>query len=146
MGETGSQETGSSTDLRWSIMASLLGTNLAIMLFHGLEQELRPTKTRELALIIIAASMPFQAVYFMVQAFVLESKDKIDDKNYSLLMKLSALCQAISYLSIIGLAIIWYNMSKFIGTVFVGSAIVAVILVKLAFSQANVSQENEIMS
>ena len=137
MGETGSQETGSSTDLRWSIMASLLGTNLAIMLFHGLEQELRPTKTRELALIIIAASMPFQAVYFMVHAFVLESKDSIEDSNYSLLMRLSALCQAISYFSIIGLAIIWYNMSEFIGGVFVLSALGAIILVRLAFSQAN---------
>ena len=137
MSEASSQETGSSTDLRWSIMASLLGTNLAIMLFHGLEQELRPTKTRELALIIIAASMPFQAVYFMFHAFVLESKDSIAESNYSLLMRLSALCQAISYFSIVGLAIIWYNMSEFIGGVFVLSALGAIVLVRLAFSQAN---------
>ncbi|MEK9730279.1 MAG: hypothetical protein VW230_00820 [Candidatus Poseidoniales archaeon] len=134
-----SQETGSSTDLRWSIMASLLGTNLAIMLFHGLEQEHNPTDIREFALIIIAASMPFQAVYFMVHAFVLESKETIHDSNYSLLMKLSALCQAISYFSIVGLAIIWYNMSEFIGAVFVLSALAAIVLVRLAFSQANLS-------
>jgi hypothetical protein len=137
MAGPGSQETGSSTDLRWSIMASLLGTNLAIMLFHGLEQEHNPTDIREFALIIIAASMPFQAVYFMVHAFVLESKETIHDSNYSLLMKLSALCQAISYFSIVGLAIIWYNMSEFIGAVFVLSALAAIVLVRLAFSQAN---------
>lgn len=139
MSEASSQETGSSTDLRWSIMASLLGTNLAIMLFHGLEQEHYPTKTREFALILIAASMPFQAVYFMVHAFVLESKESIADSNYSLLMRLSALCQTISYVSIVGLAIIWYNMSEFIGGVFILSALCAIILVRLAFSQANIN-------
>ncbi|MDA0842610.1 MAG: hypothetical protein O2866_04840 [archaeon] len=134
-----SQVTGSSTDLRWSIMASLLGTNLAIMLFHGLEQEHNPTDIREFALIIIVASMPFQAVYFMVQAFVLESKETLNDSNYSLLMKLSALCQAISYFSIVGLAIIWYNMSGVIGAVFALSALAAIVLVRLAFSQVNLS-------
>jgi hypothetical protein len=134
-----SQVTGSSTDLRWSIMASLLGTNLAIMLFHGLEQEHNPTNIREFALIIIAASMPFQAVYFMVHAFVLESKESIADANYSLLMKLSALCQSISYFSIVGLAILWYNMSEVIGAVFVLSALAAIVLVRLAFSQANLN-------
>lgn len=134
-----SQVTGSSTDLRWSIMASLLGTNLAVMLFHGLEQEHNPTNIREFALIIIAASMPFQAVYFMVHAFVLESKESIADANYSLLMKLSALCQSISYFSIVGLAILWYNMSEVIGAVFVLSALAAIVLVRLAFSQANLN-------
>ena len=50
----------SSQDKRWAIMAALLGTNTAIMLFQGIEQEANPQKIREIALAIIASSLPFQ--------------------------------------------------------------------------------------
>ena len=49
----------SSQDKRWTIMAALLGTNTAFMLFHGIEQERDPKFIRELALAIIAATIPF---------------------------------------------------------------------------------------
>ena len=54
----------SSQDKRWTIMAALLGTNTAVMLFQGIEQERSPTEIRELALSIIAATLPFQGIYF----------------------------------------------------------------------------------
>ena len=50
----------SSQDKRWTIMAALLGTNTAIMLFQGMEQEANPTQIREVALTIIAATLPFR--------------------------------------------------------------------------------------
>ena len=43
----------SSQDKRWTIMAALLGTNTAVMLFQGIEQEANPTQMREVALAII---------------------------------------------------------------------------------------------
>ena len=50
----------SSQDKRWTIMAALLGTNTAVMLFQGIEQEANPSPIREVALTIIAdnASLP----------------------------------------------------------------------------------------
>ena len=36
----------SSQDKRWTIMAALLGTNTAVMLFQGMEQEANPTQNR----------------------------------------------------------------------------------------------------
>ena len=52
----------SSQDKRWAIMAALLGTNTAIMLFQGIEQEANPKVIREVALTIIAATLPFQGL------------------------------------------------------------------------------------
>ena len=59
----------SSQDKRWTIMAALLGTNTAFMLFQGIEQERSPTEIRELALSIIAATLPFQGIYFLIYTF-----------------------------------------------------------------------------
>ncbi|NCG00667.1 MAG: hypothetical protein GWP25_02615, partial [Euryarchaeota archaeon] len=64
----------SSQDKRWTIMAALLGTNTAFMLFQGMEQEINPTLIREIALAIIAATLPFQGIYFLIYTFLLEHK------------------------------------------------------------------------
>ena len=66
----------SSQDKRWTIMAALLGTNTAVMLFQGMEQESNPTQIREVALTIIAATLPFQAIYFLIYTF-LENNGKL---------------------------------------------------------------------
>ena len=68
----------SSQDKRWTIMAALLGTNTAVMLFQGIEQERSPTEIRELALSIIAATLPFQGIYFLIYTFVLENEATLD--------------------------------------------------------------------
>ena len=52
----------SSQDKRWTIMAALLGTNTAVMLFQGIEQESNPKAIREIALTVIAATIPFQGI------------------------------------------------------------------------------------
>ena len=57
------------TDRRWTIMAALLGSNTAVMLVHGLQQEMNPSVTREFALTLIAVTLPFQAVYFMIHTY-----------------------------------------------------------------------------
>ena len=67
----------SSQDKRWTIMAALLGTNTAILLFQGIEQENNPSKLREYALTIIAAAIPFQGIYFLIYTFLLENDGKL---------------------------------------------------------------------
>ena len=62
----------SSQDKRWTIMAALLGTNTAVLLFQGIEQESNPKLVREIALTIIAATIPFQGIYFLIYTFLLE--------------------------------------------------------------------------
>ena len=62
----------SSQDKRWTIMAALLGTNTALLLFQGIEQAKSPDNIREFALAVIAAALPFQAIYFLIYTFVLE--------------------------------------------------------------------------
>jgi hypothetical protein len=62
----------SSQDKRWTIMAALLGTNTAVMLFQGIEQESNPKLVREIALTVIAATIPFQGIYFLIYTFLLE--------------------------------------------------------------------------
>ena len=70
----------SSQDKRWTIMAALLGTNTAVMLFQGIEQEANPTQMREVALAIIAGTLPFQAIYFLIYTYLLENKGTLSEK------------------------------------------------------------------
>ena len=108
----------SSQDKRWTIMAALLGTNTAVMLFQGIEQEANPTPIRELALTIIAATLPFQAIYFLIYTFLLENNGKLSHHMEKKLKTASNICQMFAYLSLIGVAMLWYNLSIYVGVVF----------------------------
>ena len=55
-------------------MAALLGTNTAVLLFQGIEQEANPKFVREVALTVIAATIPFQGIYFLIYTFLLQIK------------------------------------------------------------------------
>jgi len=124
------------TDKRWTLMASLLGSNIALMLIQGIEQEATPMVLREIALTWIAITLPFQAIYFMIHTYVLAYSDLLEAHEHHVLQLLSGLCQIIAYLSIIGIALLWYNMSHSVGIAFIISSIVALVLVRLAMSQA----------
>ncbi len=58
------------------------------------------------------------------------------------LLRLSATCQLISYLSISGIAMIFYVVHWSIGLVFTISGIIAMIMVRLAVSQAETLAED----
>jgi len=121
----------SSQDKRWTIMAALLGTNTALLLFQGIQQETHPSDHRELALAIIAAALPFQAVYFMIYTFLLEHSETMAKHHVLQLKRVSALCQVISYLSLSGAFLLWYNISKYIGIAFLLSTVIAIIIIRL---------------
>ena len=91
----------SAQDKRWTIMAALLGTNTAFMLFQGIAQETNPELIREVALAIIAATIPFQGIYFLIYTFLLEHDGELSSSRIDRLKLASAICQIISYLSLI---------------------------------------------
>ena len=111
-------------------MAALLGTNTALLLFQGIEQDKSPDNVRELALAIIAAALPFQAIYFLIYTFVLEHKSRLPPERIRKLDLASALCQVVSYASLSGVALMWYNMSSWVGLSFGVSSIFAIVLIR----------------
>ena len=121
----------SSQDKRWTIMAALLGTNTALMLFQGIEQERSPKAVREVALTIVAAALPFQAIYFLIYTYVLEHKSSLSEERLQRLELASAVCQVVAYLSLSSVALMWYDLSPLIGFAFAGSSVLAVLLIRV---------------
>ena len=124
----------SSQDKRWTIMAALLGTNTAFMLFQGIEQEANPTFIREIALAIIAASLPFQGIYFLIYTFLLEHEGKLSPERIEKLHFASAVCQVVAYFSLLGVAMMWYNLSLYVGVAFLLSTALGIILIRSVMS------------
>ena len=130
----------SSQDKRWTIMAALLGTNTAVMLFQGIEQEANPSPIREVALTIIAATLPFQAIYFLIYTFMLENNGKLSHHMVKKLTIASNICQMFAYISLLGVAMMWYNLSIYVGVAFLISTAFAMILVRYAMATDEESQ------
>lgn len=130
----------SSQDKRWTIMAALLGTNTALMLFQGIEQARDYVFIREVALAIIAAALPFQAIYFLIYTFVLEHEQRLPPERLRKLELASALCQVVSYGSLIGVAMMWYNMSSWVGVSFIASSILAIFLIRDVMAPVDVGE------
>ena len=124
-------------------MAALLGTSTAVMLFQGIEQEANPSYEREIALTLIAATIPFQGIYFLIYTFLLENNGKLSEEMMAKLNFASALCQVIAYFSLIGVIILWYSMSKMVGIAFTISALIAMILVRFSMNQTDENSISE---
>jgi len=130
----------SSQDKRWTIMAALLGTNTAFMLFQGIQQELNPQKIREIALAIIAASLPFQGIYFLIYTFMMEHDGELSPERIERLNMASAVCQIVAYISLLGVAMMWYNISLYVGLAFLLSTSLAIILIRSVMSPVHVNE------
>ena len=104
------------------------------MLFQGIEQERTPTAIREVALTIIAAALPFQSIYFLVYTFILEHESELSEARMLRLQYASAVCQIVAYGSLIGVAMMWYNISNYVGIFFVLSTGLAMILIRSVMS------------
>jgi hypothetical protein len=88
------------------------------MLFQGIEQETNPKFIREIALAIIAATLPFQGIYFLIYTFLLEHRGELSSERIDKLKMASAVCQIVSYLSLVGVGLMWYNISLYVGVAF----------------------------
>jgi len=125
------------SEKRWTIMAALLGTNMAFALFQGLAQQENYMFLRHVALIIIISALPFQAIYFMIHAYVLEFSKHMGESQHIILTRLSILCQVISYLSLCGIVLVFYASHWQMGFAFSVASLIALILIRLAMSQVN---------
>ena len=130
----------SSQDKRWTIMAALLGTNTAFMLFQGIQQEANPQQIREIALAIIAASLPFQGIYFLIYTFMMEHDGELSSERIERLNMASAVCQIVAYFSLIGVAMMWYNISLYVGLAFLLSTSLAIILIRSVMTPVHVDE------
>ncbi|MGY8701383.1 MAG: hypothetical protein ACKVHH_01590 [Candidatus Poseidoniales archaeon] len=124
------------SEKRWTIMAAMLGANMAFALFQGIEQQNNPNTMRLIALVIIVVGIPFQAVWFMIQAFIMEYSERIEEHSMIILLRLNIVCQLTSYLSISGIGLIFFSLDWMIGIAFTLSALIAIVMVRLAMSQA----------
>lgn len=127
-------------DKRWTIMAALLGTNTAFMLFQGIEQETNPKFIREIALAIIAATLPFQGIYFLIYTYLLEHEDILSLDRIKKLNMASAICQVITYLSLVGVGMMWFNTSRYVGVAFFISTAFAIILIRSVIIPVSVDE------
>jgi hypothetical protein len=73
----------------------------------------------------------------------MEHNSKLSDDMRLRLQKASALCQLIAYFSLVGVGMMWYNISTYVGVFFVISTILAIIFIRLAMSPfRNLDPEN----
>lgn len=122
-------------------MAALLGTNTALMLFQGIEQAKFPNPVREVALAIIAAALPFQGIYFLIYTFLLEHESKLPEERIHKLGLASALCQMISYASLVGVAMMWYNLSVWVGFAFIFSSFLGIFLIRIVMGPVDTPED-----
>lgn len=141
--ETITKSTVFSDEKRWNIMAALLGTNTALLLVQTLQQETKPELSREIGLTIVAATIPFQGLYFLLYTFLQEQHFRLDENLRNRFLKALTMCQGIGYMSLIGMTIMWFNTSIYMGSGFLISTTIAVIFIKIVMKDANKVQSSE---
>tara|TARA_B100001179_G_scaffold31138_1_gene19041 strand:+ start:220 stop:579 length:360 start_codon:yes stop_codon:yes gene_type:complete len=110
--------------------------NMGNMLFRGLElNKENPDMVTVTGLAILAAALPFQAIFFLINSYIREFENA-NDIEYIMLLKLSVICQVVSYLSLLGIALLFFNTHQYIGMAFGGGAIIAFVLIRSAMTQA----------
>ncbi|DAC64069.1 MAG TPA: hypothetical protein HA240_02245 [Candidatus Thalassarchaeaceae archaeon] len=137
MAARASNDNSSSYDKAWTIHASIIGLNTGNILFQGLELDSsNPDMIVITGLTILAAALPFQAIFFLINSYIQEF-DGMHELEYAMLERLLIICQVISYSSLIGIAILMTNTHHYIGMAFITSAILAILFLRTASNQAD---------
>ena len=126
----------SSSDKAWAIHAAIIGLNSGNLLFRGLE--LDPTDPDMLTVVclsIISIALPFQAIFFLINSYIQEST-KVHQTEYQMLLRLSLICQTISYLSLIGIGLLMFAYHQYIGISFTIGVIIAFFLLRAAMTHS----------
>ena len=130
------------SDKALTIHAAIIGVNMGNMLFRGLElNPQNPDMGTVIGLAILAAALPFQAVFFLINSYIQEFEDT-NDIEFVILLRLSIICQMVSYLSLLGIAWLFYNTHQYIGIAFASGAVIAIVLVRSATNQASTLRES----
>jgi len=117
-------------------MIGITSFNTGNILFRGLELSDPPDMIVVAGLAILASALPFQAGFFLIDAY-LKDFDHVDDVEYIMLLRLSMICQIVSYLSLSAIVLLMWNTHQAIGMAFLGSVIIALVLIRTAMTTAD---------
>ena len=123
-------------DKAWAIHAAIIGLNTGNLLFRGLELDpTNPGMITVACLAVLAAALPFQAIFFLINSYIQEASN-VHEIEYIMLQRLSLICQTISYLSLTAIGILMFETHMYVGGSFFAGCIVAFILLRTAMTQA----------
>ena len=104
-------------DKAWAIHAAIIGLNTGNLLFRGLE--LDPTDPEMITvacLAVLAAALPFQAIFFLINSYIQEASN-VHEIEFIMLQRLSLICQTISYLSLTAIGILMFETHVYLSLI-----------------------------
>tara|TARA_B100000214_G_C23938162_1_gene614251 strand:+ start:135 stop:698 length:564 start_codon:yes stop_codon:yes gene_type:complete len=123
-------------DKAWAIHAAIIGLNTGNLLFRGLELDPdNPEMVTVACLAVLAAALPFQAIFFLINSYIQEASN-VHEIEFIMLQRLSLICQTISYLSLTAIGILMFETHVYVGGSFFAGCIVAFFLLRAAMNQA----------
>ncbi len=130
------QEDEVPVDKAWAIHAAIIGLNTGNLLFRGLELDpVNPGMVTVACLAVLAAALPFQAIFFLINSYIQEASN-VHEMEYIMLQRLSLICQTISYLSLTAIGILMFETHVYVGGSFFVGCIIAFFLLRAAMTQA----------
>ena len=136
------QEDEVPVDKAWAIHAAIIGLNTGNLLFRGLELDpVNPEMVTVACLAVLAAALPFQAIFFLINSYIQEAPN-VHEIEYIMLQRLSLICQTISYLSLTAIGILMFETHVYVGGSFFVGCIVAFFLLRAAMNQAEALATN----
>ena len=122
------QEDEVPVDKAWAIHAAIIGLNTGNLLFRGLELDpVNPGMVTVACLAVLAAALPFQAIFFLINSYIQEAPN-VHEMEYIMLQRLSLICQTISYLSLTAIGILMFETHVYVGGSFFAGCVVAFFL------------------
>ena len=129
-------------DKAWAIHAAIIGLNTGNLLFRGLELDpVNPGMVTVACLAVLAAALPFQAIFFLINSYIQEAPN-VHEIEYIMLQRLSLICQTISYLSLTAIGILMFETHVYVGGSFFAGCVVAFFLLRAAMNQAEALATN----
>ena len=136
------QEDEVPVDKAWAIHAAIIGLNTGNLLFRGLELDpVNPGMVTVACLAVLAAALPFQAIFFLINSYIQEAPN-VHEIEYIMLQRLSLICQTISYLSLTAIGILMFETHVYVGGSFFAGCVVAFFLLRAAMNQAEAQATN----
>ena len=136
------QEDEVPVDKAWAIHAAIIGLNTGNLLFRGLELDpVNPGMVTVACLAVLAAALPFQAIFFLINSYIQEAPN-VHEIEYIILQRLSLICQTISYLSLTAIGILMFETHVYVGGSFFAGCVVAFFLLRAAMNQAEALATN----
>ena len=128
----------SPADRAWAIHAAIIGLNTGNLLFRGLELDPEnPGLITVACLSLLAIALPFQAVFFLINSYIQDSTN-VHEIEHRMLLRISLICQTVSYISLIGIAVLMFETHLYIGLSFTVGSVVAFFLVRSALAQVDI--------